>query len=176
MKRLLLRYQRELTVLAGALIATGGFAFAALVSEGSKAVGEGTFVVSSNANGLLVTGEVIDVTTNAKGKRVTVVRWRTRQGRTETEMIAAPALTPLAPQSPGVARGTMFVTVPGTTIAGPTITQSETFTVHEVETLSQTETQVQTETVVETQVVTETVVITETTPGTVGDPGGSELP
>lgn len=173
MKRLFLRYQRELTVFAGVLIATGGFAFAAFVSEGSKAVGEGTFVVSSNDDGLLVTGEVVNVTTNASGKRMTVVRWRTRQGQTVTEQIRTPSLTPLTPLP---ARPDIVVTEPGVTIASPTITLSDTETVLQFETVSETQTQIQTETVVETQIITETVVVTETTPGTVGDPGGSEIP
>ncbi len=81
MKHLLLRYQRELTVFAAVLIATGGFAIAALVSEGSQAVGAGTYVVRSDTSGLLVTGEVLDVTTNARGRTVTVVKWQYAAGQ-----------------------------------------------------------------------------------------------
>lgn len=151
MRSLLLRYQRELTVLAAALLATAGFAIAALVSEGSQAVGVGTYVVRSDTSGLLVTGEVVDVTTNAQGRTVTVVRWHTSQGQTVTRR--------LRPEPGG--RATRTVTDPGTTITLPAITQSWTQTVHETETITSTDT------VVSTEVVTETVIVTETeTPST----------
>jgi hypothetical protein len=148
MRSFLLRIQRELTVFAAVLIATGGFAIAALVSEGSQAVGAGTYVVRSDTNGGLLTGEVVDVTTNARGKTVTVVKWHTRQGKTVTRGLPA--------QPPSAVIRT--ITEPGTTITLPALTQSATETIHQFETITDTET------VVSTQVVTETVVVTETSP------------
>ena len=146
MRSLLLRYQRELTVLAAALIATGGFAVAALVSEGSQAVGAGTYVVRSDASGRLVTGEVVDVKTNARGRTVTVVRWRTRQGQTVTRALR------VEPASLVI----RTITRPGETVTQPALTLSSMQTVHETQTV------INTETFVSTEVLTETVVVTET--------------
>jgi hypothetical protein len=146
MRSLLARFQRELTVFAAALVATGGFAIAALVSEGSQAVGAGTYVVRSDSTGGLVTGEVVDVTTNERGKTVTVVRWHTRQGE---------AVTRALPAQP---RGALIRTVaePGTTVTQPALMRSVTPTIHRLETITDTQT------VVSTQIVTEIVVVTET--------------
>jgi hypothetical protein len=157
MRSLLLKYQRELTVLAAALIATGGFAVAALVSEGSQAVGAGTYVVRSDASGLLVTGEVVDVRTNARGRTVTVVRWRTRQGQAVTRALRA--------EPASLVR---TITRPGDTVTQPASTVSSTQTVHETQTVTNTET------LVSTEVLTETVVVTETLQTQTGGP--SEAP
>jgi hypothetical protein len=161
MRSLLLRFQRELTVLAAVLIATGGFAIAALVSEGSQAVDAGTYVVRSDTSGLLVTGEVLDVTTNARGKTVTVVKWDTRQG---------PKLTRTLRASAGPVIRT--VTEAGATITLPVLAPSETQTVHATETITNTATVVDTVAVTETVVATETVIeppVTVTV-GTSGSP------
>jgi hypothetical protein len=148
MRSLLVKFQRELTVFAAVLIATGGFAIAALVSEGSQAVGAGTYVVRSDTIGGLVTGEVVDVTTNARGKTVTVVRWHTRQGNTVTRVLPA--------RPPGEVVRT--VVEPGRTVTLPAVTQSVTQTIHELETITDAQT------IVSTEVFTETVVVTETVP------------
>ena len=148
MRSLLFKFQRELTVFAAVLIATGGFAIAALLFEGSQAVGAGTYVVRSDTAGGLVTGEVVDVTTNARGKTVTVVRWHTRQGNTVTRVLPA--------QPPGEVIRT--VVEPGRTVTLPAVTHSVTQTIHELETITEAQT------IVSTQVVSETVVVTETVP------------
>jgi hypothetical protein len=148
MRSLLAKFQRELTVFAAALIATGGFAIAALVSEGSQAVGAGTYVVRSDTTGGLVTGEVVEVTTNQRGKTVTVVRWHTRQGGVVTRSLLA--------QRPDAVIRT--VAEPGTTVTQPALMQRVTPTIYRLETITDTQT------VVSTQIVTETLVVTETVP------------
>jgi hypothetical protein len=161
MRWLLLRYQRELTVLAAALIATGGFAVAAFVSEGSQAVGAGTYVVRSDASGLLVTGEVVDVRTDVQGRTVTVVRWHMGQGQTVTRALRA--------EPPSLVIRT--ITRPGETVTQPASTVRSMQTMHETQTVTNTET------FVSTEVLTETVVVTETVNPPQTDTGGpSEAP
>ena len=158
MKHLLLRYQRELTVFAAVLIATGGFAIAALVSEGSQAVGAGTYVVRSDTSGLLVTGEVLERHDE-----------RARPDRDGREVADAARQDADADAPCGARRPRARdchgdgLAVPASGLASPalTVTESETLTVRQVETrlrdadcgrLPQT--------------VTETVVVTETLPAT----------
>lgn len=117
------------------------------------------FAIRTNSLGQTETGEIVTVTTPS-GEERTLVKWRTREGKTLTE----PLGDTVTIAGPGDT-----VTLPGgaTTVLGSGETLA--VTEHHTETVQQTQTQVQTQTQTETQVVTvttpgETVVVTETSP------------
>jgi hypothetical protein len=140
--------------MAMAVVAGLGVGAAIWFSEGG--LGSGEAYALRVTNGVTETGELV-TTTTPSGQVKTLIKWRTRTGKTEftTDTVRLPGSTRFGPGETVVLPGGVETVLrPGETLR---LTETQ------VRTVTQTQTETHESTVTETQTVTETI----TTPVTV---------
>jgi hypothetical protein len=151
-----------------AMAIVAGLGVGAAIWFSERGLGSGEAYALRVTNGVTETGELV-TTTTPSGQVKTLIKWRTRTGKTEftTDTVRLAGSTVFgAGDRVTLPGGAVTVLGPGETIR-QTRTQFEVVTQPVTETQHQTVTEVRENTVTETQTVTETVVQTTTVIDTV---------